>query len=263
MADARSAAGKHGTGGPPIELTSAVSKGFGMNHPTLTDWLEWLYDEADPARRAELTDHLDKCAECRVQVTTLRQTRQALDVWKVTNPKRTRRPDSQVPVWPALLRWAAAAAVLLLGFVWGRSAGTARQSDALKQEISTQVRRELAADFQQQLRAALAVEDQAATNAAQRELRTLFQEWATLQAASARAEFAQAAAELAMTEQVTRAEDLQVLSERLRQLEEQTLVGYRMLKRDLDTVAVVADGRLQRTENQLGQLISFTQPEKR
>ena len=39
-----------------------------MMHPKHDELVEFLYDELEPARRAELQRHLDRCEPCRAQV---------------------------------------------------------------------------------------------------------------------------------------------------------------------------------------------------
>jgi len=58
-----------------------------------------------------------------------------------------------------------------------------------------------------------------------------------------------------------RAEDRQNLATLLRQMEARRLTDYMALRRDLETVAVSAQDEIDSTQQQLGRLVSYTQPQ--
>src|SRR5262245_7443700 len=86
-----------------------------MNHPTREDWMAYLYGEISREVKGKLIAHLDACDDCRANVANWRHAMLALDAWQLpaAQPRRN---------WAPTLKWAAAAAVLLLaGFGFGRS----------------------------------------------------------------------------------------------------------------------------------------------
>src|SRR5438874_1991478 len=92
-----------------------------MTHPTREEWVTYLYDEFDKETRANLTDHLNVCPDCKTTLGKWRGTMAELNEWKV----RTRRRSSAVQTALPILRWAAAALIVLgFGFVLGRFSST-------------------------------------------------------------------------------------------------------------------------------------------
>jgi len=188
-----------------------------MTHPTPEDWMAHLYGETPAARRAALDSHLQQCASCAARVQDWRSGMASLDQWELPSAPRN-------PVARPFLRWAAAAAVILvLGFVCGRfSAGNTRAAQAaLQKDFEFRL-----AQAREELRAAAATETQRALEL-----------------------FAQAIEE-------KRAGDTATIVAALRQVDDRFAANLARLRRDLDTVAVVADGRLSDTQEQLYQLSS-------
>ncbi len=101
-----------------------------MNHPNPDHWMAFLYGEATETERYDLDAHLRACAECAAKVKTWRAGMHALDEWKLPQASPARHEPA--------FRWAAAAAVLVLGVVLGRFS-MAREMDnrlaALRSEI--------------------------------------------------------------------------------------------------------------------------------
>src|SRR5262249_18355123 len=77
--------------------------------------------------------HLAGCADCAKQVKSWRASMTALDAWELPASRRT--PTRQ---WQPLLKWAAAAAVVLsVGFLLGRqTSNAATELSALKASVS-------------------------------------------------------------------------------------------------------------------------------
>ncbi len=93
-----------------------------MKHPESEVWMGWLYGEVTPEERLGLEAHLAVCPECQRRVDGWRQTMGRLDVVPVPRVEtRSRRGAWGVPYWTA-----AAAALLLLGFLAGRLTGVSR-----------------------------------------------------------------------------------------------------------------------------------------
>ena len=75
------------------------------------DLMDVLYGEADAAARARVEAHLEGCAACRDEMAALGAVRRDLRAWRRPAARPTFTPRGLV-----LPRWAAAAAILLLGF---------------------------------------------------------------------------------------------------------------------------------------------------
>lgn len=92
--------------------------------------MDYLFDEATPAARAQMERHLETCDACRTEIRQFRQVRQDLLAWEVPAytsvftpfaPAEVRPWYRQVPAWTM----AAAASVM---FVLGTAGGFAAQS---------------------------------------------------------------------------------------------------------------------------------------
>lgn len=75
------------------------------------DLMDVLYGEADAAARARVEEHVAACAACREEMTALRGVRRDLRAWRQPSARPAFTPRGLV-----LPRWAAAAALVLLGF---------------------------------------------------------------------------------------------------------------------------------------------------
>jgi len=189
-------------------------------HPAAEAWAAWLYEELPPAEQARLAAHLPSCPECQAAVDAWQTTLQALDTWTI--PARTRRRTRWFPV----VRWAAAAVVILgAGLIAGRV--TAPRVDTT--QLRALVRQELQSDFQ----AALKTVEQANHD----RLDALAQDWS-----------------------VARERDRQANLALHQQGERQHRADYVSLRRDLETVAVVAENAIGTTRQQLTQLAANTLP---
>ncbi|HSU54975.1 MAG TPA: hypothetical protein VLT36_13030 [Candidatus Dormibacteraeota bacterium] len=100
-------------------------------HPEAAEWMALLYEEIAPERKKELSAHLEHCPACASRVNEWQASREALNQWTLP----ARRP-ARAQSFPSL-KWAAAAAILLvLGFVAGRQTSRDRtELAALKQSV--------------------------------------------------------------------------------------------------------------------------------
>src|SRR5213592_1476970 len=119
-----------------------------MNHPTREEWMSYLYDELTAEDHSSLTAHLAVCPDCKTRVSDWRATRTNLDAWQL--PAR----PSRVPFQRPLVRWAAAAALMIgIGFGVGRFATPATaDADKIRAAIEPEIRRQLRQEFTQLLR---------------------------------------------------------------------------------------------------------------
>jgi hypothetical protein len=176
------------------------------------------------------------CPECKAKVAEWRGVARELNTWKIEV-----RP-SQARFRPVLLRWAAAALLMLgLGVVAGRVSSPSIDPRAVRAAIEPAIRRELRAEFAQLLREQLrksSMETLAASSTQTREL----------------------LGDFAKAYEQNRAEDAQALYSELARMDTQRLTDLASLKRDLDTVAVFSDTGFRQTQRQLLNLASYTQP---
>ncbi len=88
-----------------------------MNHPKPEEWVAYMYGETPGTVKRELREHLNSCDQCREEIGGWQRSLKGLDTWKLPRA-RNRQPKLFLP----MLSWAAAAAIiLLLGIVIGRS----------------------------------------------------------------------------------------------------------------------------------------------
>jgi hypothetical protein len=178
--------------------------------------MSFLYDEDDQQQHRALDSHCGACPECAAHLKELRNGMHALDTWKLPQPRAA-------ATRPPVLRWAAAAALLLAAGIGIGRLG-APNANAVRNAMQIELESRLAAarlESQQSFVALLKDLDQ------KREAET---------------------ANLLVT---------------LKQMDARRAAEAARLRRDLDTVAVVSDARLSQTQEQLDQLTNPTQPEDR
>ena len=115
-----------------------------MNHPGQEEWMSYLYSEIPRAEKSRLADHLKHCAKCREKVSAWQGAMNSLDTDKIV-PRRAPAPMPQ-----PMLKWAIAAALVLLASIAAFGVGrlTARPVDT--QALRESLRSELLADLKQQ-----------------------------------------------------------------------------------------------------------------
>ncbi|MBL9168172.1 MAG: hypothetical protein JNN07_10560 [Verrucomicrobiales bacterium] len=139
-----------------------------MKHPDDERWVSWIFGEAGRQEAQELAAHRAICPDCDRRIRLWEGTLRRLDHEPVSAGRRSRFGDFSV--WPAA-RWAAAAAVLLVGLLTGwtsRSVSSAAEAARLSRELQAgwaqeldALRSEMRADAAaqiQQVRAADSVE---------------------------------------------------------------------------------------------------------
>jgi hypothetical protein len=197
-----------------------------MKHYTDQDWIPFLFGEARREERRRLATHLAECPECAAEMAQWRQSLGWLDRWKLPKP---RGRDTAIE---PMLKWAVAALLLLgVGLAVGRwSASAGPDPKQLRAEVERSVRAALAGELADGLAAAeerWAQRSQAGLNRLRDEtLETLH------------------AARLA---------DRQALYSLLQRLEQRHDAALIDLRKDLETVATLADieirlARLQRLQ---------------
>ena len=186
----------------------------------------FVYTELPPDQQAGMSRHLEGCPDCRAQVDRWRATLTALDTWQIGSRRTPKR------VLPLTFKWALAAAVVLgFGLTLGRLTSPEPDLDKLRVELVAPLRAELRSEFHTRLQAALSDADQHAA----RQVDELDRAWAA-----------------------TRQDDRQFNLALYNRMRTQVQTNLAWFRRDLETVAVLADQRLDTTERTLGQLASAT-----
>jgi hypothetical protein len=229
-----------------------------MTHPTREEWITYLYDEFDHETRANLNAHLHVCPDCKTSLSKWRGTMTELNEWKIPAPGKLIATET---AWP-LLRWAAAALIVLgFGFGFGRLSSTSSANVAkLQATLLPALRQELQREFKADFEAALNTERSTLATDFQRQLRTGLEAWAANAAAASNLENRRVLAEFVQSYKPARADDLRAMLTLMQRLDKQNRGEYARLRKDLETVAVVTDNRFSLTQNQIGQLASYTLP---
>jgi hypothetical protein len=192
-----------------------------VNHPSAAEWMAFLYEEVAPQQKRELQAHLAQCAACAEQVKGWRAGMTALNEWPL--PIVRRAPHR----WQPMVKWAAAAAVVLgVGFFMGRqTTTTASEFAALKTSVA-QLTETVKRD---------------------RHLNTMNA------AATANAEVLRLLAEYARLDEDGRAEDRKTVALALQEFESRLA----RLRAELETVAVNTEDGFQQTQEGLTRLVSL------
>ncbi|MBM3871424.1 MAG: zf-HC2 domain-containing protein [Verrucomicrobia bacterium] len=113
-----------------------------MNHPTHEDLVAHLYGELPPEQQAEITAHLNACADCRQLATNWHKTMRELDAWKLPAPLPSRSRAPQTAANAPFLKWAIAACLAVgFGFLGGRLSAPAPDTIAVRAEFAADLRK--------------------------------------------------------------------------------------------------------------------------
>jgi len=207
-----------------------------MNHPTREEWMSYLYDEVTTEEHSNLAAHLAVCPDCKTKVGEWRATRKDLDAWQLPAPRARVTPPRP------MVKWAAAAAIVLAaGFGVGKVTSANPDVQQVRAAIEPEIRQQLRQEFAQLLRDQL---DKTAS--------------ATLIASGEQTK--QLVEDFAKALETKRAGENRAIYAALNNLDSQRLADYVSLKKELDTVAVLTDASLRRTQQQLVQLADSAQP---
>jgi hypothetical protein len=238
-----------------------------MMHPSPEKWMSYLYGELPAASKAELKEHLLACAQCREQVASWESTMAGLNDWQLTPAAATPTPMRRSVKTP-VLKWALAALVVLgLGFGIGRGSAPAPDLEAIRAAIEPGLRTAVASNLKQQVldevvadwRAALSGSPADLRSESRRQLRLAANQWTARAVEQATAENQRLLLDLAEDIQSSRRDEQQTLLTMFERAERQRQLDYVNLRRALETVAVVADDKFNRTESQLGEFVSYVQ----
>jgi hypothetical protein len=123
-----------------------------MKHPTQEQLIDFHCAEAAPEQAADIARHLAGCAECRVRVEAWRAVQRQLATWNLPETSRTQAAPTRSSRFRSTMRWAAAAAVLLLaGFGAARLTTPTSHPDteAWRARMARELREELRSELKQ------------------------------------------------------------------------------------------------------------------
>lgn len=193
-----------------------------MNHPKPEEWAEYVAGELDPRERRALSEHLQSCPECTARVAGWQRTIGKLSTWRLPQGKALAIRGRGEP----LVKWAIAAVLMLgIGFGFGRMGMFPRENGQLRAELMREVERAVIR-AQIDCSKAIAAAEERAQEASDGERRQLWR--ATMEALRA-----------------GRDEDRRATIALLERLEEQQDLKLVALRRDLETLASMADEGLQ------------------
>lgn len=212
-------------------------------HPSPSQWLGWLYDECPRREQARLERHLEACAECRGRVNRWRAVMRDLNIGAL--------PKSQPTLtgWMPALKWAAAALLVLgIGFGLGWLVHSPdREFAAWRRQLQAEWR----ADFRQ---AAARLQTDLEISR-----KTAVDELANRVLDDSRQSLEQYLRQFARGYESLRQTESGLLWTRLQALEDRRADDYSALRKDLETLAVTAQGEFWKTRRQLGGLIELAE----
>ena len=226
-----------------------------MTHPNREEWMAYLYQEVDSQTQADLTAHLHVCPECKAALDGWRGTMSALQTWKLPAPAA--RSLTQRPA----IKWGIAAAIMLgLGFGFGQLASPKLPDSAqLRAALLPVLRQELRQELNADVLSAFSESRESLTNEFRQQLRGRLDQWAVDTAAAANLEARRLMAQLAQNHETEQETDRQATLAVFKTLDQQQRADYGSLLHKLETVAVVAQGGFQETQNQIDQLALYSQ----
>jgi len=221
-----------------------------MNHPDQSTWIAYLYGETPPEQRTPLGDHLEECAECRARFETWQTTQQALDQWTLQAIRpRNRRTG-------VIVRWALAASVVFaVGLAVGR--GWTPSAASLRAELLPLIRQDLRAAMKVEAESVYRASRPSLTNEIQQLVRGEIDRSMDRAVSLATTQSHQWLDDTVRAWASAREEDRQATRAMAARLERQHRNDTAWLRRDLETVALVTDTRLQSAQSAIGQLASY------
>ena len=193
-----------------------------MKHLTSEDWANYLYEELPPEEKQRCQSHLKDCDQCRVELEKWQAIQQQLNRWQLPLPTR---PTS---IYSSSVRWAIAAIALIgISFLFGylsapRPPSTESMIAALRSEFQSdllRVKKELA---------------QSANHSRSESLRGVE----------------------ALREDVEKLlfNHTREIETALLGVQNESSANIKKIQMELETVAIVAEGRYQLSQNQLSSM---------
>jgi len=196
-----------------------------MKHPNRDEWVPYVFGEARPDEARRLRAHLENCPECATEVSAWQRSLHALNQWEVPGPARSRA------ILAPLFRWAVAAAIVLAA---GVAIGRVTMPDA--RTMRAEMERSVNAAVAQQLHQVLAQSEARVAAASQKDSDELWRVFSETLAAA-------------------REEDHQATVALFEAWQRQQDIRYVNLRRDLETLASLADQEIRQANFKLTQLV--------
>jgi hypothetical protein len=218
-----------------------------MEHPTYEQLLAYLEGTSPIELPNKIAEHLENCPECAAELAGWQRTIQKLEKceWPKAQPAHTEFPA-------IVLKWAAVAAVLMMGIGFGLGRLSEPGAAGLKQSIASEVRKQVQDELKADVLAAFAPGDPVGTNSFQQQLhRQLIAAMGANQLSFEKERLLQGLARDLGQKQDDNQRMLLALLYRVRQEHE---ADYLSLRHDLETAASVADNDLEQNRQQLSQL---------
>ena len=219
-----------------------------MEHPTYEELLSYLEGAAPTGGHKEIREHLEKCPECAAELAGWRRTIQKLQ--NADCPK----PEAR-PAFPGVvLKWAAAAAVLILGIGFGLGRVFEPRAERLRQTITTQVTQQVRNELKADLLAAVAASNSATTDAFRQQFRRELVAILNNTVDQKTFEKTRQVQDTFQAIEQRQDEKQRMLQALLNQVRQEHEADYLSLRRDLETAASVADNDLRQNQQRLSLL---------
>jgi anti-sigma factor RsiW len=217
-----------------------------MEHPTYEELLAHLEGTSPVDSAKQVKQHLENCPECAAELAGWQRTIKKLEQQEWPNAQ-------EVPVGFAgagtMLKWAAAAAVLMLGIGFGLGRLSEPSALRFKPAVAAQVKQQVQSELKAQLLAAFTP---GGTDSFGLQLRREL--ISSLSASQTSTEKEQLAQQILQAVQQKQDENQRMLLALLYQVRQEHEADYLALRHDLETAASVADSDLQQNRQQLSQL---------
>jgi hypothetical protein len=219
-----------------------------MKHLSEEQWMDLLYNELSPEQKSALETHIKSCAPCAQKRATFRQTTKELDAWTVVIPEKPKL----VAQWSPVVKWAAAAAVLVTtAFATGRFSKPTLDAERIQAQIAQPIQDKISQDLN--LRMQIVAE-----NALQL-ARAKLQADMVARLDKAYSELSASKEQAALTLAALREQD-KTLYSALQEIQEKWEKDYLSMRQDIEKVALFTDESARDTQRQIVQLASATGP---
>jgi hypothetical protein len=217
-----------------------------MKHLSEEQWMDLLYNELSSEQKNALETHIKACAGCAQKRASFRQTTKELDAWTVIIPEKAKL----TPQWSPVLKWAAAAAVLVTtAFATGRFSKPTLDPERIQAQIALPIQEKLSHDLN--IKMQIVAENALQTAGAKLQadmIARLDKAYAEMTASKEQAALALAA---------LREQD-KTLYSALQEIQEKWEQDYLRMRQDIEKVALFSDESARNTHRQIVQLASAT-----
>jgi len=217
-----------------------------MKHLSDEQWMDLLYNELSPEQKSALETHIKTCAACAQKRATFRQTTKELDAWTVVIPEKAKL----VPQWSPVVKWAAAAAVLVTtAFATGRFSRAGLDAERIQAQIAQPIQEKISQD--------LNIKMQMVADNALQAARTKLQADILMRLDKAAAEMMASKEQAALALAALREQD-KTLAAAFQEIQEKWEQDYLRMRQDIEKVALFTDESARHTQRQFLQLASAT-----